>query len=71
METTVSGGGQEDARVAATAAFFNTPLHLERLDDTRHDTSANGNVAGEGALLVNVLELARLSQGNGGRWDPA
>lgn len=54
-----------EARSGNEAALFNPPLHLERLDDARHDTSADGNVAGEGALLVNVLELARLGRKRG------
>ena len=36
------------------------PVHLHLGDDTRQNTSTNPNVAGEGALLVDVVTLTSL-----------
>lgn len=41
----------------------NGAVHLGGLDDTRKDATTDGNIAGEGALLVDVLALDRLTGG--------
>jgi hypothetical protein len=38
-------------------------LHLQLLDDTSQNAASDGNIAGEGALLVNVASLNSLGQG--------
>ena len=37
--------------------IVNSPLHLQRADDTGQDAAANADVTGPGALLVNVRAL--------------
>ena len=37
------------------------PVHLHLGDDSGQDTSTDGDLAGEGALLVNVVTLTSLS----------
>jgi len=39
------------------------PVHLELGDDARQDAAANADVAGEGALLVDVVSLTSLNMG--------
>ena len=36
------------------------PVHLQLGDDSGQDTATNGNLAGEGTLLVNVVTLTGL-----------
>lgn len=38
------------------------PLHLQGLDNTSQDAATNADIASEGALLVNVWELACLNE---------
>ena len=38
----------------------NVPVHLEFDDNTRQDLATDGNIAGEGALLVDVVTFASL-----------
>lgn len=46
--------------VEVVEAHDDSPVHLRLVHDTSKDAAANGNVAGERALLVDVVALDRL-----------
>jgi hypothetical protein len=49
--------------VQVISAHDNGSSHLGRLDYSLQDSSSDGHVAGEGALLVDVVSLDGLSWG--------